>query len=151
MKSIKINESTIDQQQVDQQLQSLMSQIPNLDHLSTSGSTWLHQKADSAMVQTSMIRPLLNYIPRTTLKETQFTSPTPFIGSLLISIRKGWNWMSTKWYMRPILIQQSNINSDLIMFLVKSIQIQEKQAEEIAQLEARIDQLEAQLQQTQEL
>ena len=67
----------------------------------------------------------------------------------MIKIRQTWHWMSTKWYMIPILMQQSDINSELIVFLIKSAQVQEKQAATIAELEERITQLENQQNHTQ--
>ena len=149
MESIKIKNTAIDQQHIAEQLQKIMAQIPDSGDLAQSGPVQLHTQATVETSATDMIRPLIDYIPKSILRETKFTSPTPIIGPLMVKMRYAWNWMSTKWYVLPILMQQSTINSDFIMFLVNSAQIQEKQEMRIAELEARIAQLENQLQQIQ--
>ncbi len=149
MESIEIKNPAIDQEKVAAQLQNIMAQIPDVGDLRTSGPPSLHVQTAVNMPDTELIRPLINYIPKTILKETKFTSPTPIIGPLMVKLRYAWNWMSTKWYILPVLMQQSNINSDLLMFLVTSAQIQERQAARITELEKRLAQLETQLQQDQ--
>lgn len=149
MESIEIKNPAIDQEKVAAQLQNIMAQIPDVGDLRTSGPPSLHVQTAVNMPDTELIRPLINYIPKTILKETKFTSPTPIIGPLMVKLRYAWNWMSAKWYILPVLMQQSNINADFIMFLVTSAQIQERQAARITELEKRLAQLETQLQQDQ--
>jgi hypothetical protein len=48
------------------------------------------------------------------LLEPRFVSTTPVVGTALVSVRRFWNWMSTKWYLRPILRQQSEFNALLV-------------------------------------
>ena len=150
MESIEIKNPAIDQEKVATQLQEIMAQIPDVGDLNTSGPPQLHTKTAVNNSATELILPLMNYIPKTILKETRFTSPTPVIGPLMVKLRYAWNWMSTKWYVLPVLMQQSNINADFIMFLVTCAQIQERQATRITELERRLAQLENQLQQDQE-
>jgi hypothetical protein len=45
------------------------------------------------------------------LREPAFTSGAPVIGPLIVRARRAWNWMSTKWYVRPVLDQQSQFNA----------------------------------------
>lgn len=46
--------------------------------------------------------------------EPAFTSRTPVLGPLIVAVRRLWNWMSTKWYVRPILEQQNRFNSEVV-------------------------------------
>ncbi|MBN1484252.1 MAG: class I SAM-dependent methyltransferase [Chloroflexia bacterium] len=57
----------------------------------------------------------LNLLQR--LQEPQFSSQTPFLGPLVVAVRRFWNWMSTKWYIQPILEQQSQFNERLLHLL----------------------------------
>ena len=46
----------------------------------------------------------------TTLQEHRFRSSIPLIGPLIARLRAGWNSVSTKWYLRPVLQQQNEFN-----------------------------------------
>lgn len=48
------------------------------------------------------------------LVEPQFTSSLPTIGPVLVRVRRAWNWMSTKWYVRPIVEQQNAFNETVV-------------------------------------
>lgn len=45
-----------------------------------------------------------------TLQETIFRSHLPVIGPLIAWFRSAWNSVSTKWYVRPLIAQQSEFN-----------------------------------------
>jgi len=45
-----------------------------------------------------------------TLQEQPFVSHVPFFAPLIVAVRNFWNWMSTKWYVRPILQEQMTFN-----------------------------------------
>lgn len=45
------------------------------------------------------------------LIEPCFSSNTKIVGPLLVRIRRAWNWMSTKWFVAPILQQQREFNA----------------------------------------
>ena len=142
MKSIEVKNPEINQSHLEEQLATILAKIPDNLNLSTSGPNVLHRdylQQDSAA---EVIQSLIKFIPETTLKEGEFKSEAPLIGPIIVMIRKAWNWMSTRWYVLPILIQQSTINSELVIYLIKSAQAQEKQAEHIMQLEKRIAELE---------
>lgn len=51
------------------------------------------------------------------LRERDFTSSAPVIGPLIVRARRAWNWMSTEWYVRPLIQQQSEVNRGLIQVL----------------------------------
>ena len=77
------------------------------------------------------------------VSERPFVSHAPLIGPLIVKIRTFWNWMSTKWYMLPILQQQNTYNATVVQTLrevvmaieslsqaVNKLQIEDVQAEE---------------------
>ena len=44
------------------------------------------------------------------LSEPRFVSSAPVVAPLIVHFRRLWNWMSTRWYVRPIVEQQSEFN-----------------------------------------
>jgi hypothetical protein len=88
---------------------------------------------------------LAELIARGYLQEPDFTSRTPIAGSLIVAVRRLWNWMSTKWYVRPILWQQSDVNVRSARLVSDLAQWHELDARRIGQLEARLAELEARL------
>ena len=142
MKSIEIKNPEIDQTRLDKQLADILAQIPDNLNLASSGPDVLHNESLQQAQATEIIQSLIKYIPETTLKETEFKSTAPLIGPIIVMLRQAWNWMSTKWYVIPVMTQQSIINSEMVMYLIKSAQAQEQQMERIVQLEKRIAELE---------
>lgn len=51
------------------------------------------------------------------LREQPFQSNVPVVGSLIAWFRSAWNSVSTKWYVRPMLAQQSEYNRRVIDLL----------------------------------
>jgi hypothetical protein len=45
--------------------------------------------------------------------EPGFSSALPAVGPVLVRLRRAWNWMSTKWYVRPIVQQQNAFNETI--------------------------------------
>ena len=58
-----------------------------------------------------------------------FRSAVPLIGPAIAAVRGAWNWMSTRWYLAPILEQQNAYNREV--------------ADALAHLDARLAALEA--------
>lgn len=96
----------------------------------------------AAAPQSSLNRLMLELLAQEPLHETPFTSSAPLVGPLIVAVRRAWNWMSTKWYVRPIVQQQAAINAQLVALLNEMAQQQELQAAEIAALQARLAALE---------
>ena len=90
---------------------------------------------------------LLDLMIEHRLQEPNFTSALPVLGSLIVLLRRAWNWMSTKWYVIPIMQQQSGINAQMTLLMQQIIEWHAVSRQEIAQLEARVATLEAQLRQ----
>lgn len=48
------------------------------------------------------------------IKEQPFRSPTRVVGPLIARLRSLWNSVATKWYVRPLLQQQNQLNRMLV-------------------------------------
>jgi len=48
------------------------------------------------------------------IKEEPFTSHLPLVGRLVVFIRKTWNNVAAKWYVRPMLHQQNLFNQAVV-------------------------------------
>jgi hypothetical protein len=54
---------------------------------------------------------------RQTIREQPFRSDVPIIGPLISRFRAMWNSISTRWYVLPLLQQQSEFNALLVFYL----------------------------------
>jgi hypothetical protein len=84
-------------------------------------------------------------IAKSHLDEPDFASSTPFAGPVIVAVRRMWNWMSTKWYVLPILRAQSDVNAHTARLLSDLAQWHELDARRFLQLENRVAELEARL------
>jgi len=88
---------------------------------------------------------LAELIGRSKLEEPDFQSAAPLIGPVVVAVRRLWNWMSTKWYVRPILWQQSEVNFRTSHVISDLAQWHELDTRRVSQLEVRLAELEARL------
>lgn len=51
------------------------------------------------------------------LREQPFRSDVPVVGGLIVWFRTAWNSVATKWYLRPIMAQQSAYNQAVLDYL----------------------------------
>jgi GT2 family glycosyltransferase len=51
------------------------------------------------------------------LQEHQFSSQVPLLGGLIATFRRAWNSVAAKWYVRPLVEQQSEFNAQLVRYL----------------------------------
>jgi GT2 family glycosyltransferase/glycosyltransferase involved in cell wall biosynthesis len=72
------------------------------------------------------------------VRERPFTSNVPVLGRLFVAVRSLWNSISTKWYVRPLIQQQTDFNIRVVGYL----RIVQEQFEIIGWLSRRVDQLE---------
>ncbi len=145
---IKINDPALDRAAISRQIQQQAAQMPPLAHLAHSGPASLRRAAaprqdDGAAPDFS--RELIALIDNATLQETEFRSRAPVVGPLIVRFRRLWNWMSTRWYVLPIIRQQSDVNAQTALLLLEMAQLQEQSARRIARLEQKVADLEAQL------
>lgn len=88
---------------------------------------------------------LAEFILRGQLHEPNFSSNTPIVGPLIVAVRRFWNWMSTKWYVRPILWQQSDVNARAAGIVSDLVYWHELDGIRLRALEDRIAALESRL------
>lgn len=87
---------------------------------------------------------------RAWVRETEFQSHAPVIGRLIVAVRNLWNWMSTKWYVLPMLQQQNNFNMSIVLTLRDLWDSNRILAATVASLQRRIETLENLLSQRQD-
>ena len=51
------------------------------------------------------------------IREQPFASQVPLLGRLIVAIRNGWNSVAAKWYVRPMIHQQSIFNAQVVDYL----------------------------------
>jgi len=75
---------------------------------------------------------------RQELQEHRFQSRVPVLGPLIVALRSLWNSVATKWYVRPLFVQQSIFNRLLVDRLVVQARAAEAQIARLNEIEARI-------------
>ncbi len=113
MQTIKIKDPKLNQTAIFQQLQDALAQMPPLPNLAQSGPaslsrTTVPSQNDAELPDFS--HDLIELVDKAVLQETEFSSNAPAIGPLIVKFRQLWNWMSTRWYVLPIMRQQSDLN-----------------------------------------
>jgi len=92
------------------------------------------------------------------VQEQPFVSNVPFLGKIIVRLRYAWNWMSTKWYVQPLVEQQNTFNEWVmrllreIVLLLRSLQDKastegqrDSLADEVVQLQQEVQELRAQV------
>jgi O-antigen chain-terminating methyltransferase len=69
------------------------------------------------------------------IREQPFVSHVPVLGALIVAVRSLWNWMSTKWYVRPLLQQQVLFNALVARAFLEMSTEQQVLAEKMQQFE----------------
>ena len=75
------------------------------------------------------------------LREPDFRSSVPLVGPLIVAVRRFWNWMSTKWYVRGWMTQQAAFNERAVDAVEELLRIQESSEQRIHELEVQVDRL----------
>ena len=83
-------------------------------------------------------RLMIDLMAQEPLQERPFSSDVPLFGPLIVAFRTAWNWLSTKWYVLPIMQQQADLNQQLLLTLNDLAQRHELDTQRIAALEARL-------------
>jgi len=82
-----------------------------------------------------------------TVHEQPFVSHAPLFGRLLVFIRTAWNWMSTKWYVLPLVHQQNNFNARVTEAWSESLRYLKNLGLLVHYIHRRLDDLEERLDQ----
>jgi O-antigen chain-terminating methyltransferase len=85
------------------------------------------------------------------IREVPFASNLPILGPVIVAVRNAWNWMSTKWYVRPIIQQQVGFNALVVRAFNESQADQASLVEKVRQLEAEVSVLREQIARAQAL
>jgi len=76
------------------------------------------------------------------LQEVRFSSTVPVVGWLIVAIRRAWNWMSTRWYVLPVLKQQSRYNEQVIISMYRLLQSNRALQQQVDELRQQLSNLE---------
>ncbi len=77
------------------------------------------------------------------IKESAFVSHAPVVSGLIVRFRSVWNWMSTKWYVLPLITQQNEYNMAVTQTLREVITSMESLAHLVQDMQMRVAELEA--------
>lgn len=83
-------------------------------------------------------RLMIDLLAQEPLHEKPFTSDLPVLGRVIVAFRTAWNWLSTRWYVLPIMQQQAQLNQQILLVLNELAQRHELDTQRIAELEARL-------------
>ncbi|MEZ4593426.1 MAG: hypothetical protein R3D55_20105 [Chloroflexota bacterium] len=96
------------------------------------------QTAVAPSTTETLNRLMIDLLAQEPLHEKPFTSAVPVLGPVIVAFRTAWNWLSTRWYVLPIMQQQARLNQQMLLVLNELAQRQELDAQRIAELEARL-------------
>ena len=82
---------------------------------------------------------------RAWVHEAAFQSQAPIIARLIVTARTLWNWMSTKWYVLPMLQQQNSFNVAAAQMIRDLWMLNRTQLTTICLLQERVEALEARI------
>jgi len=85
---------------------------------------------------------LANLEARMIVREQPFTSQVPVFGPLIVWARTWWNWMSTKWYVLPLVQQQNEFNRATVQNLREILGTVESLSRSVRQSQLRLARLE---------
>ncbi len=84
-------------------------------------------------------RQIVNLESKMEVQEQPFISNVPVIGPLIVGVRTLWNWMSTKWYVTPLIQQQNEFNVTMTRTLREMVASVEALARSMQDMQTRID------------
>ncbi len=150
---IEIRDPQLDQQAIRQQVRAQLAQRLAAGGYGPDPRSFGPDSLRNAPVPTTIAAPGTAEIDRElailtatqTVHEPAFESSAPVIGRLIVITRRAWNWMSTKWYVRPIVAQQNRINRQSTTVISALAQQQELNEQRISELQARVAELEERL------
>lgn len=101
--------------------------------------------AQAALDFTDLDDDLIDLTASASLHEPKFTSSLPVLGRLIVAVRRAWNWMSTRWYVLPLIGQQSAINQQVASVISQLTHRQALHDQRLDELRARVEALEKRL------
>ena len=140
---IEIRDKNLNEVAIQQRLTMAMAERTYALNVTAVGpdSLRIRQTAIAHPPTESLNQLMINLLAQEPLHEQPFTSTAPLVGPLIVALRRAWNWMSTRWYVLPIMNQQAETNHKMILLLNELVQQHELDTQRIAELEARLAQL----------
>jgi len=118
------------------------NKYPAVDELQAA---WLPLVPDTASVRIDddyIFQLLKELTVDSYLQEVRFSSSVPMVGWLIVAIRRAWNWMSTRWYVLPVLKQQTRYNEQVIISMYRLLQSNLALQQQIDELRQQLSKLE---------
>lgn len=146
MNVIEIRDPHVDQAEI---LKRISEQVKDktVPDFSTIGPEILRnseaQAAQQERTQSASNEALIELMLMHQLEEPEFVSDAPVVGPWIVRLRQLWNWMSTKWYVLPIIKQQSNVNGQIAVLLLEMETRLDEKNQLVADLEEKVNRLEA--------
>lgn len=137
---IEIRDAALDQAAIrDRIAQALTSRgtLPQVAHVGPE-SLLPGNTAVSLPATETLNRLMIDLLAQEPLHEHPFTSSVPLFGPVIVAFRRTWNWLSTRWYVLPIMQQQAELNRQMLLTLDELVQRHELDTQRIAALEARL-------------
>lgn len=75
------------------------------------------------------------------LREPRFHSGAPLVGPLIVAVRRLWNWMAAKWYVRGWMAQQEEFNVQAVGVIDELLQMHESNERRVHELELQLERL----------
>ena len=107
------------------------------------------EQESSAVKFSELHEQLIDLMVDHTLIEPDFQSAVPLFGRLIVGFRRVWNWVATKWYLRPIMQQQSGLNAQMALIMYQMLQENIQFEGQISHLKQEIAQLQGQTERSQ--
>ena len=150
MDVIEIRDPEIDQADIHKRIAERIAQRQasgaHDPDLAERGPESLHRNATQDAIDfADLDDDLIDLAANASLREPRFTSSLPVLGGLIVAVRRAWNWMSTRWYVLPLIGQQNAINQKAANIAGRLAYRQELHDRRLAELLARVEELEKRL------
>lgn len=117
-----------------------MKRIREAVHASdTTSSKEAHEALATYFARLDVLnRRIVDLESKMEVREQPFISNAPVIGPLIVGFRTLWNWMSTKWYVNPLIQQQNEFNVTMTQTLREMVASVEALARSVQDMQTRI-------------
>jgi hypothetical protein len=74
------------------------------------------------------------------MREPEFQSRVPVLGPLIVALRRFWNWMSARWYVRGWMAQQQEFNAQVVNAMAELLRAQAASERRVHERERQLEQ-----------
>ncbi|MEZ4594913.1 MAG: hypothetical protein R3D55_27790 [Chloroflexota bacterium] len=138
--TIHIPDPALDEQSIRARLAEALAARRYLPDVAQIGPKALRPENTAVAPSTTetLNRLMIDLLAQEPLHEKPFTSAVPLLGPVIVAFRTAWNWLSTRWYVLPIMQQQARLNQQMLLVLTELAQRHELDTQRIAHLEAQL-------------